>query len=283
MLSTNTNDEWLKIVTEAVNRGIELSSGGVPGTKLRKLISEVAPKYGKKYPPEEYPNEKFGDFLERFRSAIIILRREGQDFLVAPADKPELLASVHAGKPAGLRDDIFEAFTRIPREIPPVQPWYSRELDNIQWISETDSLNSAGLVKIPPQTQQQEIDDRIAFAELAEMQAHRSILLSTLGEHTALWAYSKIIKERGLGRNWHLYRFQSIIRRIKAWCGAEGVKWHDDWIRQTAGQPIPARDPYESTASQTRRQLFIKLTEIISDEDLQRISVPLDIVLKFIK
>lgn len=274
-------DTWREIVTEALQKGLLLSTGAVPGAKLREQIAKAAKKYGLEYPPLELPNEKFGDFLKRFDSAVIVWRREGQDFLVAPADKPELLAEVQATRPARLRDDIFEAFTRIPRETPPVCPWYDRSTDTILWAIEADPTPTF-LVRIPPNSQAEEIEDRRLFAELPEVADHRNRLLSTLGDHHAMWAFSNVVRELGLGRKWHLHRFQSVVRKIKKWCLEQEVVWHDDWIGQAPLQMRPAKLPLSADTSKATRKSIERFTELLSEGDLQRISVPLDIVLKLV-
>ena len=210
----------------------------MPGAKLRELIAESARKRGLAYPPAESPNEKFGDFLKRFDSVLIVWRREGQDFLVAPVDKPELLADVQAVRPARLREDIFEAFTRISRESPPKYPWYDPETDTVKWLAIDESQPNHRLVRMPSPSQSEEVEDRRFFANSPELSDHKDALLSTLGDHSALWAFSKSIKERGLGRKWHLYRFQIIVRRLKLWCASEHVEWRDEWIGQAPPRVI---------------------------------------------
>ena len=196
---TSVNSVWSQIVTDALNQGIKTSRGAVPGAKLRQLVATIAPRYGEQYPPPGREAEKFGDFLKELGSQLVVLRREGKDLLVAPVDRPELLTAGQEGDYAFLREDIFEAFTRIPRETPPNQAWYVRETDKIQWTSAEDSLNGEQFVTIPLATSDQEVEDRKAFALRPDVESHRHDLLATLGEHPAFWAFSRIVKERGLG------------------------------------------------------------------------------------
>jgi hypothetical protein len=87
------SDVWQQIVAEALNEGVRISRGAVPGAKLRQLIARAAEKYGEKYPPAGRENEKFGDFLNEFGSLLITLRRDGQDILVAPPNECHLESS----------------------------------------------------------------------------------------------------------------------------------------------------------------------------------------------
>ena len=274
---------WLDIVTEALQKGLILSTGALPGAKFRELIADCAKKRGLVYPPTENPNEKFGDFLKRFDSVLIVWRRERQDFLVVPADKPELLADVQALRPARLREDIFEAFTRVSRENPPKYPWYEPDADAVKWLTIDESQSIARLVKMPSPSQSEEVEDRRSFVTSPALSDHKDVLLSTLGDHSALWAFSKAIKERGLGRKWHLYRFQLIVRKLKQWCASEHVEWRDEWIGQAPPHVISSKFDQTADATSDQRKLFERVIEMLSEDDLRRISVPIDIVLKLIK
>ena len=217
------NESWQRIVREALDRGLESSKGAIPGAKLRQIIARIAPSYSEEYPPAGYEGEKFRDFLGRFGSLLTVLPRKGQDILVAPSDRPELLAAEEAGR-AQLREDIFEAFTRIPRESPPREPWYERSTDKVLWNTADEAVNHPEFVRIPPATLAQELEERRVFALASEIDpAVRDKLLANLQEHSALWAFSRIVKESGLAQKWHFFRFKAILGRIRNWCGSEHV------------------------------------------------------------
>lgn len=271
---------WKEVVAEALKRGLETSDGAVPGAKLRELIARVASKHGISYPPPNRENEKFADFLRQFGSSLIVLRREGQDLLVAPSDMPELLDQSENAY-AQIRDDIFEAFTRIPRGSLPRQPWYERDTDTIEWLAEDENPNRARLVRIPAATLDQEIAERRAFSLAPGIDKDvQDKLLTTLAAHSALGSFSAALRAHGLARKWHFYRFTEVVRRIKKWCEAEKVSWRDEWItaaNQHAKSEALALSP--ASAEQIRSS-FGHLVETLTDDDLRRISVPLDIVLR---
>ncbi len=277
------SDVWREIVAEALKQGVQISKGAVPGAKLRQLIARIAPKYGEQYPPAGHEEEKFGEFLNAFGSLLILLRRNGQDILVAPVDKPQLLDIAEGGQ-TQLREDVFEAFTHIPRESPPVEPWYARDTDTIQWSTANESLEPERFVKVPPATLSQELEDRKAFALSSGIDSQiRDSIVATLQEHSALWAFSKIVKEHGLSRKWHLYRFQAVVQRIRKWCESEHVEWREDWLRSKTDQPSRVKASKMSAPSRGQGHLFEKFVEALSDDDLKRVSVPLDIVLKLLQ
>ena len=230
------SEVWQEVVTEALKQGVEASKGAVPGAKLRQIIARIAPKYDVQYPPPGREDEKFGEFLSRFSSFVMVLRREGQDILVAPVDQPQLFDISASGR-TQLREDMFEAFTHIPRESPAVEPWYARDTDTIKWSPSSEVLDSGRLVKIPPATLSQELEDRKEFALSSGIDSQiKDSLVATLQDHSALWAFSKILKEHGLARKWHLYRFRAVVMRIRNWCEKEHVDWREDWLREGSDQ-----------------------------------------------
>lgn len=271
---------WNEVVAEALKRGLETSDGAVPGAKLRELVARIAPKHGVSYPLPGREDEKFADFLKQFSSSVIVLRREGQDLLVAPSDAPQLLdrsANVYAQ----IRDDIFEAFTRIPKGSSPRQAWYARDTDTIEWLTEDENPDGVRLVRIPAATLDQELSDRRAFSLSPGIEKDvQDKLLGTLTAHSALGSFSAVLRAYGLARKWHLYRFSEVVRRIKKWCESEKVLWRDEWLTPVNQHSKADAVAAPSASTEARRTSFSQLVETLTDEDLRRISVPLDIVLK---
>jgi hypothetical protein len=277
------NENWQEIIKKALELGLATSKGAVPGAKLRQIIARIAPHFNEQYPPAGQESERFSDFLRHFGSLLTVLPRIGQDILVAPFDKPELL---NTSGQTQLREDIFEAFTRIPRETPPKEPWYERNTDKFRWATVDEILPPLEYAKIPPATFEQELDDRRAFASSPEFDPEiRDSLLATLQDHAALWAFSGVVRERGLAHKWHFFRFRALVLRIRNWCTSEGLEWREDWLRSRTDQPSQTRpsnlsDLIDGSQNQYRVEGFMKN---LSDEDVKRISVPLDIVLKLLQ
>jgi len=277
------DEAWKQIVAEALAVGLKTSDGPVPGAKLRQLILRVAKRRALTYPPTGHEQESFGDFLKHFESIALVRRREGRDLVVAPADMPQLLADAPESGGTRLREDIFEAFTRIPRGLPPSEPWYVLSDDTVVWLLPTELSGSGELVKIPAATLELELGERKSFiqsVDLAEDVKNR--LAESLDTHSGLGSFSKLIKAHGLSQIWHRHRFQAVVRRIRAWCTAAGVPWREEWVSSSdASKPLtPTGDDLSGT---NQRRLFERLVQSLSDEDLRRISVPLDIVIKLVR
>jgi hypothetical protein len=276
---------WSEIIKKALQLGLESSKGAVPGAKLRQIISRIAHDFSEQYPPPGHESEKFREFLGHFPSLLTILSRDGQDILVAPFDRPELLV-ISNTQQTQIREDFFEAFTRIPRESPPKEPWYERSTDSIRWASAFETLPPLEFVRIPPATLEQELADRRNFSSSTEIEPQvRQTLLATLGDHAALWAFSGVLKEYGLAYKWHLFRFRALVLRIRAWCNSENIDWREDWLLPKADQPSRTKEMtlqafIDGPRNPYRIEGFMKN---LSDEDMKRISVPLDIVLKLLE
>ena len=270
------DEAWNQIVAEALAVGLKTSNGPVPGAKLRQLILKVAKKRDLAFPPNGHEQESFGDFLKQFESIALVRRREGRDLLVAPADMPQLLADAPESGVARLREDIFEAFTRIPRGLPPSEPWYVVSDDTVVWLLPTELSGSGELVKIPAATLELELGERKSFIQSADLAEDvRNRIAGSLDTHSGLGSFSKLIKAHGLSQMWHRHRFQAVVRRIRAWCTAAGVPWREEWVSSSdASKPLtPTGDDLSGT---NQRRLFERLVQSLSDEDLRRISVPLD-------
>jgi hypothetical protein len=274
------DEVWNAIIAEALKRGLETSDGAVPGAKLRELVAHIALKHGVAYPPPGHESEKFGAFLKQFESMLIVLRREGQDLLVAPSDMPQLLDS-SGNTHTQIRDDIFEAFTRIPRGSPLRRPWYARDTDMIEWFAENEEPDESRFTRIPPATLDQELNDRHTFSLSSEIEKDvQDRLLGTLTAHSALASFSNELRAHGLTRRWHFHRFSEVIRRIRKWCETEHIQWRDEWITPVNQRTKPDAPALTSALAEERRSSFGHLVETLTDEDLRRISVPLDIVLR---
>lgn len=213
------DDAWKPVVAAALQRGLKTSKGAVPGAKLRELVVNAAREQNLKYPPTGHEHETFGDFLKHFDSILIVRRRRARDLLAAPVEMPQLLVDATESGDTRLREDIFEAFTRIPRGTPPAEPWYIPSTDTVEWLLTTELRGEGEAVKIPPSTLEQELSERKVFLESTDVaQDIKNRIALSLGTHAGLGTFSKLIKAHGLANMWHRHRFQSVVRRIRSWC-----------------------------------------------------------------
>ena len=134
----------------SINRWTEKFQRPSAGRQTSRVGRQIRKRRNLGYPPGGYGQESFGDFLKHFDSIVLVRRRRGRDLLAAPVEMPELLAEATESGAARLREDIFEAFTRIPRGVPPAEPWYVPSSDSVVWLLPTELSGSGELIKFHP-------------------------------------------------------------------------------------------------------------------------------------
>ncbi len=272
----SAKEKWASILQEALAMAAaERPNQPYLGTHFRQLVDLVAKKHAEKFPPDEEPNLRFIELLERFPDLLIVRRRGGQDVLIAPAEKPEVFAQTDKWPAPGVRQDFFNAFVRISVED---RAWYDRESDAIVWSKAEGGLESPSLVPIPQVSLGDALAVRRSFAETLDPPL-RQELEAALSSARPLPLFSTVIRSRGLGLGWHVFQTQRLAERIAAWAREAGIRWREEWLTATGPQP---QFGAEKTAGDTWkwRAALIALAGRLDETDLARISVPLDVVLK---
>ena len=277
-MSEESANKWRDVLREAISSCTPLP---VPGTQLKGALDSSAAKRALRFPPTEEPTLRFIELLERYPDVVSILRRRGQDFLVAPAGKSNLLTDGIRNESYGIRRDLFDAFTRVSDS----QPSYSKTKDCIEWHIAGEGQTLGGeWVPIQTTTMAAEVQLRRDFAEIAENSASRSLLLNALEGPIPFRAWSLTIKTAKLQRNWHSFRTKRLQEKIQRWASDNGIEWKGTWLTDRPTPYIPTKSPVSSSAlvkheeSDPVRVLFSGLDVA----DMQRISIPLDLVLKII-
>lgn len=268
---------WSSVVKDALTRSMKRSHSAVPGAKLRQAVARAAADVGLAYPPLGQPSVTFSEFLHHFPDLVAVLKRPGQDILVAPASSPELLVEHPAATDSslpGIRRDMFTAFTIVPDA---AKAWYNAEQDRIEWRTEPPSSN--GWIEVPSPTAEQALADRREFAQTLD-EASKERLLSALDGPKALADFAGEVRTNGLQPQWHQFRVKLVTERIAQWSQAAGIAWRDAWITtSTSGKSAPAQTASdESEPMREWRGALTTLVQVLTQEDLARISIPLDIV-----
>ncbi|MBF0310343.1 MAG: hypothetical protein HQL56_12525 [Magnetococcales bacterium] len=285
MSDSEFDDVWGKMLRRAVDDGVGSTGRAVSGARLRQILVKVASDNQLTYPPERFSTSKFGDFLNYFveRGVVIFKERRGQDLLIAPADRPDLLveasaaSGVHVG---GLRRDLFEAFTKVTNRT----AWYHRDRDCVLW-EDGPAQEVEVLVRIPPVTIEQALRDRADFAAgLGSVDQESELKKSLDGRDSrVLVSFSNAIRTLGLQPEWHRYRLKVITDRIAGWAKRENVPWNSSWMTPSSDgsmdEPV-ARGRRD--AREWRRSLEY-LIGGLDQADLSRIAVPLDIVVRILQ
>ncbi len=274
---------WAEIVRQALQKHYDLKSNGqpraIPGAPLKPLVTKLAAEQGFTYPPFEFQNKKFSDFLQALPGAVLTQRRLGQDLLVVPAGRFDLLdasAQVISETPiAVLRSDVFKAFTKIHSE-PNRRFWYSITED--AFIDGSSDVVDNTLVPVELETLDSSIEERKKFVEELKLDPDTTnSLLSTLsGSIGALGLFSSKVKELRLERHWHQFRAGSVHRKLQAWATKHGVAFNPDWLE--THKPMA-----QETVSARETNAFLAGLMQLGPEDAKRVLVPLDIVLKVLR
>ncbi|WP_033365601.1 hypothetical protein [Bordetella sp. FB-8] len=280
-------ETWVPVVQAALEEYLSKKSGAtsvvVPAAPLKPLVVRNAEQLGLKFPPEGYERIKFVDFLDLFPSVIRTRRRPGQDTLVVKAQDVDLLNQVDKEdsdlatkrERISFRTDVFNAFTKILSEGQCY--WYSREKDEFF----VDGANAEGQsdIQVPFLTLEDVLTERRDFANTVTAMAQRDELLGALNAGEApLGSFSRAVKINHLERAWHIFRVARLAQRIKGWAESVGVKNSPSW---ECGAQSAKSEPDTVTARDTNA--FLAGLMQMRPEDVSRIMVPLDIVLKLIR
>ena len=265
-------DPWKEILREAIQASPDKP---LVGTNFRAAVVSAASKWELKFPPANEPELRFIQLLQRYPDVVSVLRRPGQDFLVVSAGRSDLLAKGIQGRLYFIRRDLFEGFTTISVN----HPYYDKTADQVVWKTPAERSELTGsLVQIDPATEAAEIQLRREFAE-----QHPQVQIA-LPNPMTMQAFSRAVKALGLQREWHGFRTERLSEKIQRWARDNQIEWKDAWLTEgpayyalknrmspsTSETPTPDSDPLQA--------LFSGLDAV----DIQRISIPLDLVLKAI-
>ncbi|NMM14943.1 MAG: hypothetical protein HHJ17_15590 [Rhodoferax sp.] len=208
--------------------------------------------------------------------------------LIVPVDRPELL-SIELDDPSAnrIRDDLFKALTQIPRHADDPAPYYLPSTDEVVWFAH-DVPRPGEAIRFPAATFEQEIADRKEFIDSPEVNlphTAKSTLSIALESSSPLGAFSFAVKELDISSSWHRYRMSAILMRLRRWSSEKNIRWSPHWIAEVRPKPsdVPAA---EQIAVQpvvpvvVAREFLGALASVITEEDLARIQVPLDLVVK---
>ena len=280
-MSEETVDSWSEILREAIQAN---STQPVVGTQFRAAIDSEASKRGLGFPPSDEPGLGFIKLLQRYPDVVSILRRPGQDFLVVAAGRSDLLAKSIGRRLYGIRPDFFQAFTTVGYNSLN-RPYYDRSTDQVVWQKpgEEQALPESW-VPIELTTEAVEIQLRRDFTETPEQAATRSQLLEALANSLPLPAFGKAVKKAGSQREWHSFRTERVLAKIQRWATENQIEWNDAWL--TEGTSGYAWKKGASLSSRTPTHSEVDALQILfpglDAADIQRISIPLDLVLKAI-
>ena len=280
-MSEETVDSWREILREAIQ---ESSTQPVVGTCFRAAIDSAASKRDLQFPPSDEPELGFIELLQRHPDVVSILRRPGQDFLVVAAGKSDLLAKSIEGRLYGIRPDLFQAFTSVGYNSPD-RPYYDKNTGQVAWRKpgEGQALPESW-IPIELTTEGAEIQLRRDFAGGVEQAATRTQLLEAVMNSLPLSAFGKAVKKAGSQREWHSFRTERVLEKIQRWATDKQIEWNDTWLTERPSDYAWKKQASLSSGTPTHAEAdpLRVLFSGLDAADIQRISIPLDLVLKAI-
>jgi hypothetical protein len=274
---------WKEVLLAALERGKGDGASAISGSKLRGLIANVARERNLEFPPLEFARQKFAKFLSHFEDSgcIVIRVREGQDVLVAPSDEPERLVVVpgSAEQATGLRHDLFSAFSTVSTQ----RAFYRKDDDRFVWFPK-ETMPSPEHVAVPEVTFEGLAQDCAAFANTISSVEQKAIFEDALAQPRSLTAFTAAVRELRLQSHWHSFRVKQLLERIGNWADAKGIAFQSSWITNSVDGKQKA-SPEAGTnlaSSKERRSQWLQMIQALSDNDLSRVMVPMDIVAKLL-
>jgi hypothetical protein len=272
-----SEDQWREILREAVGG----TTQPILGTHFRSAVNAAAVRRGLRFPPAIEPKLRFIQLIERFHDVVSLMRRPGQDFLVVSSGRSDLLAQSVQDRFFGIRWDLFGAFTVVSNN----NPYYDRLNDTVFWRTpdESGELFATHVVPITPATLQNETALRRDFVDsLMDQPNVHSALLASLATALPLQAFSKAVRNVGVQREWHGFRTKRVEERIQNWAKDNGIVWKDTWLTKEISERAHRRGDEFVTlpAPKPERDALNILFSVLDTDDVKRISIPLDLVLK---
>jgi len=273
---------WKDVLLTALDRGKATGSSALPGSKLRGLVVEVARERALGFPPPEFEGQKFGRFLAHFkdRGCIVIRTRDGQDVLVAPSDEPERLVDVPGdGQQAtGLRHDLFSAFSTVSSQ----HAFYRKSDDKFVWLPQEEAVPD-GYVPVPAITFGLLTERCIRFGQQLSSEERKVKLEEALRQPRPIAAFTAAVRDLKLQSQWHAFRVREILDRVTAWADAQHIAFQSSWITNSVDGKRPESDVATAVAvSKDRRSHWLQLIQMMSDDDLSRVMMPMEIAAKLL-
>lgn len=273
--------DWIDIVKEALDLTIADLGKAVPGAKLRAAVAKIAKSRNLDFPPPEL--KKFADFIRLNPQVFDVKWRRGHDILIVPQGRTELFDSVTSERDdfaKRIREDLFDALTKVFSG--KKAPFYLPTTDSVSWLDPKDGAPPALSVQLPQSSKENEFEVRRKFLMSFDgSDTSKVAIAKSLETGADLKAFTEAIHSNGLSEEWHTFRFEYLAEKLKSWAEKHNVAWRDDWIVNERPSAQTATFPAQVTVSAEKKSL-VDIFSVLNEEDLSRISVPLDIVLKLI-
>lgn len=274
-------NNWIDIVKEALELAVADSGKAVTGAKLRAGVARIAKNKNLDFPPPEL--KKFADFIRLHPDLFDVKWRPGHDVLIAPQGRAELFelaSNERIDLKKRIREDFFDALTKVFSG--KKSPFYLPTTDSVSWLDPRDGAPPALSLPLPQSSKETELEVRRDFLRSFNgSDDAKAAIAKSLEKGSEFKPFTEAIHSNGLFEEWHSFRFEYLTKKLKLWAEQNGVAWQDNWIVSESQNAHTATIPVQPTISQEKKSLVDFLSSL-NDEEVSRINVPLDIVLKII-
>ena len=224
---------------------------------------------------------KFSSFLERFPAEFTVHRRPGRDILDVPAGRPELLATAQASFSSSLariRDDLFAALTRIPSQHK-AKALYAPQNDAVIWTQPGEQHDDSA-IELPETSLANELDIRRKFiSEMQVAEQAKGALSTAISSEAPLRNFSIAIHSFGFVKQWHQFRLNILVDRLKNWSTEKRIQFRQNWVALSEPAIVQSDTSAVPVSDVNKRQL-LEFANLLTDDELARIHIPMDIVLR---
>ncbi|MGU0630934.1 UPF0158 family protein [Pseudomonas aeruginosa] len=243
---------------------------------------------GAAFDERKFGSKKFSEFLLAHLEDRLNLEKPVGSGDIRVSLKPSIARAIPASAPAPkreqpltIRSDVWQAFTNpdakrkryFNRTTGTVLHFVEGIKDEFQQQLESAPHDYAEIEFIPPATQQEWMREFLGLLDLptADQTALESLIAAGYSSSVNA-AFTKALDTRE--QEWRKMRTLKITERIQAWATQHSVKLEELSTRKHTGDTLPSVSATETPALLTPRQQAAKLLELMSDEDIAKIAIP---------
>lgn len=113
-------------------------------------------------------------------------------------------------------------------------------------------------------------------------QMAKDALRAALGSDGPLRQFSYAIRSYGLIQDWHLFRMTALSEQLRSWATAHALSFKDDWFGSDEPRTIVTPATALAAVAAGNKRGLVELAGLLTEDDISRISVPLDVVLRLL-
>lgn len=247
-------DAEYQILVEKCLRSLGGDRQYVPGAKLLQAVQRRALDDGLDFRKFlSGSGLKFSAYLENLDPKIRVRKRGAADMLIGLESAQFEVPQNESGHDFQFRKDVYRAFGKPNR----VAFFYDAAND----LFTGEQSNAA--ILIPPTTRDASLLERNHFADTVEKE-QGDVLRGALKTAHPFAEFRDAIRRLNLSDAWYAYRNRQIRTAVETWASDNKIQIRDAWFR-----PAPELN---------LRAVLIGLANLMSDEEIRTLNVPLRVV-----